>query len=234
MKRFYANVTVAEAEGGWRVLLDGKPIKTAIGNPQLLPTRALAEALAAEWAAQGPEIAPGLFLLRDTADYAIDIVGGDREGTIDELLNYASTDTLCYRAPRGDPIRPRQEALWEPLLQAAEVRYSLHFERIEGVIHRPQPASTLLHLETALGELSDFTMAALRSLTSLSASLVIGLAALESGADVKALWDAANLEEDWQAEQWGKDEEAQARRGRREAGFAAAARFAGLVREEEG
>jgi len=230
MKRFYKEVSVAPAGDGWKVLLDGRGIKTAGKREQIVPTRALAEALAHEWAEQGAELDPATFVLRDMADYAIDIVGPDRAQAIREIVPFAETDTLCYRAEDGEALHERQIEVWEPLLTAAEGRWDVHFERVGGVIHRPQPAATLTRLETVLAAESDFALAALRTLSSLAASLVIGLAALVPEADAEALWDAANLEEDWQAELWGKDAEALALREKRLAGFASAVRFAGLAR----
>lgn len=230
MKRFYRDVSLGEAEGGWRVLLDGRGIKTQGGKAQEVPTRALAEALAAEWAGQGEEIDPARFMLRDLADHAIDMVAPGRPAAIAALLRYAETDTLCYRAEPDEPLHARQLAEWEPLLKAAEVRWDVHFERISGVIHRPQPPATLARLEAVLAAQSDFNLAALNTLASLAASLVVGLAALAPDADAEVLWAAANLEEDWQAELWGQDAEAQALRSRRLATFAAAIKFARLGR----
>lgn len=230
MKRFYTDVTTAPHDGGWQVLLDGRPIKSVAGRPQVVPTAVLATALAAEWAGQGEQIAAAAFILRDMADYAIDVVSPDRAIAIRQILPYGETDTLCYRAEEYDPLRRRQEAVWEPLLAAAEQRLDVRFMRTSGIMHHPQPAPTLLRLETVLAERDDFVLAALRSLAGLAASLVIGLAALDDGADGAALWDAANLEEDWQAETWGKDAEAVARRAKRREHFLAAARFAGLAR----
>lgn len=232
MKRFYNVVTTEPAEPGWRVALDGRGVKTVSGRPQIVPTRKLAAALAAEWAGQGEEIAPERFILRDMADYAIDVVGADRPATIRALLAYAETDTLCYRAEEGEALHERQLVVWEPLLTAAERRWDVHFWRIGGVIHQAQPAEALARIEAALGAYDDFTLAALRNTAGLAASLVIGLAALAHDADPHALWDAANLEEDWQAELWGKDYEAMDLREKRFGAFAAAMRFAELVRAE--
>ncbi|MFN3456992.1 MAG: ATP12 family chaperone protein [Novosphingobium sp.] len=230
MKRFYKAVTVEAAEGGFGVRLDGRAIKTVGGRPQQVPTQALAEAMAAEWSAQGPEIDPALFLFRDMADYAIDVVAGDRASVIGEILPYAETDTLCYRAEPDEAFAARQRLMWEPLLASAEARLGVQFGRVTGIIHKPQPVETLAALRDELEALDAFQLAALRNTTSLAASLVIGLAALQAEADLDALWDAANLEEDWQAELWGKDAEAMERREKRSAAFAAAARFAGLAR----
>jgi len=229
MKRFYKEVSVGERDGRWHVLLDGRAVKTVGGRAQALPTRALAEQLAAEWAAQGEEIDPALFLYRDMADYALDVVAPDREQAVRELLPYGETDTLCYRAEPGDALRREQDLVWEPLLAAAEARHGLAFARIGGIMHQPQPAETLARLAGLLGGLDAFALAALRNLAGLAASLVIGLSALD-GVPAEELWTAANLEEDWQAERWGHDAEAEARREARRKVFVAAARFAELAR----
>lgn len=231
MKRFYRTAECSETEGGWQVRLDGRGVKTAGGAAQVVPSRALGEALAAEWAAQGEEIDPAGFVLRDLADYAIDVVAHDPAALAATLTGYAETDTLCYRADPEEPLHVRQLDLWEPLLRAAEMRWDVHFERISGVIHRPQPETTIARMRSVLTTLDSFALAALHNTASLAASLVIGLAALEPGAEIDTLWQAAELEETWQAELWGEDAEAAVRRERRFAGFAAAAWFAALARE---
>jgi chaperone required for assembly of F1-ATPase len=230
MKRFYKDASAAAEAAGWQVLLDGRKVKTQGGRAQIVPTEPLAAALASEWAGQGEEIDPALFVLRDLADYAIDVIAADRGAVLADLLRYAETDTLCYRAEPEEPSHARQLELWEPLLLAAEARWAVQFERIAGIIHRPQPPATLARLEAVLAPKDAFTLAALVTLTTLSASLVIGLAALESDADLTLLWRASELEADWQVEQWGQDDEAEIRVQRRFAAFSAAARFAGLVR----
>ena len=237
MKRFYKTVTVAPENDGWRVLLDGRGIKTACGKAQVVPSRALAEAMAAEWDGQGEEIDASAFRFRDLADYAIDIAGPDRATVIAAVLRFAETDTLCYRAEPDEALETRQMEVWEPLLASAEQRWDVHFERISGVIHRPQPAATLARMATVLETQNSFTLAALHTLASLAASLVVALAAIVpndiGAADAETLWNAANLEEDWQAELWGKDAEAEELRARRLAEFAGAMAFAGLARQAE-
>lgn len=234
MRRFYKTAAIEQAEGGWRAVLDGRAIKTLGGRPQVVPTEKLAGALADEWNAQGEELVPDLFVLRGMTDYAIDVVAPDREGTIRSLLAYGETDTLCYRAEDGEALHDRQLAVWEPLLTQAEQRWGLRFVRVGGIIHRVQPPETLGRLEAVLAALDDFALTALRNTASLAASLVIGLAALEPDADPHALWSAANLEEDWQVELWGKDWEAMELREKRFGAFAAAMRFAELSRIDFG
>ncbi|MEW9854173.1 ATP12 family chaperone protein [Novosphingobium sp. M1R2S20] len=230
MKRFYKSVSVAQDDGGWRVQLDGRGIKTAGGAVQSVPARKLADALAAEWAAQGEQIDPASFPLRDLTDYAIDSIASGREDPVEGLLRYAETDTLCYRADPDEPLHRRQIEVWEPLLTQAEARFDVRFVRASGIVHRPQPEATLETLRTQLQALGPFHLAAMRMLASLSASLTIALLAIEPEADIPSLWHAANLEEEWQAELWGRDEEAEARRQERFDAFALAARFVDLVR----
>ncbi|MDP3676054.1 MAG: ATP12 family protein [Novosphingobium sp.] len=230
MKRFWKDATVERTTLGWEVALDGRMLRTPRGVPQAVPTRALAEALADEWRQQGEVVDPDGFVLRDMADYAIDVACPTRDDTIRRILAYAEGDTLCYRAEPDEPLAARQRAVWEPLLKAAEAEYGVRFERVAGIVHRPQPAGTLATMRARLETLDPFALAALQTLASLAASLVIGLAALQPEADAEALFAASNLEEDWQAEQWGWDHHAEATRVRKLATFAAATRFAALAR----
>nr|WP_133366684.1 ATP12 family protein [Qipengyuania sediminis] len=229
MKRFYRKAMAALGEDGWHVALDGRRVKTQGGHVLVLPNRALAEMLAAEWADQGEEIDPSSLPMRDLADYALDVVAADKPATVAALMRYGETDTLCYRADPDEPLWKRQQAVWEPLLAAFEANYGVRMHRVSGVIHRPQDEAALDVLQARLESLDYLTLAALTTLASLAASLVIGLSALDPEADGEALWDAANLEEDWQAELWGRDEEATERRGRRAQHFLAAMRFGQAV-----
>ncbi len=230
MKRFWKDVAVEESGAGFRVTLDGRPIRTQIGAAQIVPTRALAEVLAEEWRRQGEEVDPQAFLLRDLADYAIDHVPTDRMGTIAKLLPYGETDTLCYRADPDEPLYRRQRELWDPLLADLETRHGTRLEPHSGIVHRPQPAAAMTRLQDLLAAQDDFTLAALHTLAPLAASLTVALAALEPDADAAALFAAANCEQDWQAELWGWDAEAEQARARKLAAFEAAASFARLAR----
>lgn len=230
MKRFYKEVSIVEAEDGWRVLLDGRAIKTVGGRPQVVPSEALARALAEEWAGQGEEIDLTAFRYRDLVDYALDVIAADRQEAVTALVPYAETDTLCYRADPDEPLFPRQQEVWEPILTGFETRHGLRFERISGIIHRAQPDATLAALRARLEAAEPFTLAALRNLASLAASLVIALEALEDQAEVERLWAAACLEEEWQADLWGRDWEAEERREKRAAAFAGAVEFVRLAK----
>ena len=229
MKRFWKDVAVSEADGGFRVGLDDRPIRTQGGAPQIVPTRALAEAMAAEWRGQGEEVDPRGFPLRDLADYAIDHVRSHRADVIDKLLEYAETDTLCYRADPNEPLFRRQEDLWEPVLGDFEARHRVRLTRVSGVIHRPHPDETVARLRELLAAQDDFSLSALNAMAPLAASLTIALSALGADADSEALFRAANCEQDWQAELWGWDAEAERNRAERLASFETAARFARLT-----
>lgn len=231
MKRFYHETGVAEGGTGFQVTLDGRAVKTQGGNPQILPNRAMAQAMAEEWAMQGQEMDPAGFILRDFADYAIDIVADNRAQTMTEILPYGETDTLCYRAMPDDDLFQHQQERWEPFLTAFEARHKLQLQRISGIIHRPQTAETMAKLHALLDGKDAFSLSALKTLASLAASLSIALAALEDDADYDGLWALANLEEDWQAELWGRDQLAEERRAHRLEAFKAAARFACLARK---
>ncbi|MGZ3195966.1 MAG: ATP12 family chaperone protein [Croceibacterium sp.] len=231
MKRFYKDVSVEQADRGFRVTLDHRPIRTRGGAAQVVPKGGMAEALAAEWRAQGDEIDPNGFALRDLADYAIDRVVPDPAAAAARLLPYADTDTLCYRADPDELLYGRQQDLWEPLVQAFEARHGIRLERISGIVHRPQPPESLARLRAVLTALDPFTLAALETLTRITASLAIGLLALEPSADAEALFAAANCEQDWQAELWGWEWHAEEDRARRLEAFRQAAEFARLARE---
>ena len=230
MKRFWKEVTAAPVEGGWQVMLDGRPLKTQGKRQQIVPGEALARALAQEWTDQGEEIDPAGFVLRDMADYAIDVIAGDRADTVRALLAYGETDTLCYRADPGEALARRQDAVWEPLLEAAEKAWDLQFNRVSGIIHRAQPPETLAKVRSLLEGKDNLTLAALRSLAGISASLVIALLAASGEHPAQALWQASELEELFQEEMWGRDAEAEARQTKRLRDFEAAMRFAALVK----
>lgn len=232
IRRFYKDVTLAAGAGGWQVMLDARGVKTVGGAPQVLPTESLGEALAAEWRQQGETIDPASLPLRDMADYAIDIVAADPHAVARGLVAYAETDTLCYRADPDEPLYERQQAEWEPLLSAFEAANGITLVRVSGVLHRPQPREALAVLQRRLEVLDPFTLTAIEAMTKLAASLVTALAALDAGHEdePRALWQAVCLEEEWQADLWGRDWEAEERRAWREADFLRACAFARLAR----
>lgn len=232
MKRFYENVDVAKAaDGGWQVTLDGRGLRTVKGTPQIVPTRNLAQALAREWADQSEDIDTSRFVHRDQTDFAIDIVANKPEESIDTLIGYAETDTLCYRADPEEPLFARQLAVWEPLIERVEQAHDVRFTRVSGIVHRSQPAGTLTKLREILRGKDHFTLAGTQTLASLAASLCLPLLALEDGAEPVSLWRAASLEEEWQSDLWGRDKEAETRRRKRQEAFLATCEWVSLLND---
>lgn len=230
MKRFYTKVAVAEVDGGWQVTLDGRPLRTVGGAAQVVPTKALAEELAAEWEVQGETLDPKTLPLRDMVDYAIDVIAPNRAPVIDSVLAYGDTDTLLYRADPDEAIYARQLDVWEPIVTAFEAAHEVKLVRVSGVLHRPQSPETLDALRAELVRVSAFDLAALQAMASLAASLVVALSANAPDANAEALWQAASLEEDWQAEEWGRDAEAEERRAKRTGDFLKACELLRLAR----
>jgi chaperone required for assembly of F1-ATPase len=205
VKRFYREATAAPAQGGFAILLDGRPVKTPARHPLEVPTGALAEAIAAEWNAQGEEIDPPVMKLTGLANAAIDRVAPDPAAFARGLAAYGESDLLCYRAEGPPPLAERQAEQWEGLLAWARRRYDVDFETVRGVMHRPQPAATAERLARAVAARDPFRLAALSPLVTISGSLVIALALAEGEIGLDQAWAAATLDETWQAEQWGAD-----------------------------
>ena len=202
MKRFWINVTLDE---GRAVSLDGKPVRTPGRVPLALPTEALAEAVAGEWRAVEGEIDPRAMPLTGLANAAIDRVGADPALFARGLAVYAESDLLCYRADAPDDLVARQQAAWDPLLDWARARYDVHLETATGILHRAQPAATLTRLGEAIATRDAFALAALSPIVTIGGSLIAALALAENAATPEQVWDAITLDEDYQAERWGRD-----------------------------
>ncbi len=225
MKRFYRNAEAAETEAGWRIELDGRELKTPKRAALLLPTAKMASAIASEWNGQRDLIDPASMPMTGLANAAVDHVAPDRSGFARGIAAYGESDLLCYRAAGPDVLAARQDGLWQPLLDWAARRYEITFTVTDGIMHQPQPAATIRRLSAALDAYDDFTLAAAQPLVTISGSLVITLALLAGEVDREAAWVAGELDELFQAETWGEDEEATRTRERRKAAFDAAAEF---------
>lgn len=230
MKRFYKQADAQRDEAGWAVTLDGRPIRTPAKAKLVVPTDALARAIAEEWQAQGETIEPASMPLTGLANAAIDRVGPGREAFIDELAAYAESDLLCYRAEHPADLVAVQRAGWDPLIDWASKRYGIRFEQVEGLMHRPQPPETVHALRAALEARDDFALTPMQPLVTISGSLVIALALAENAISVDQAWSAGQLDELYQAEKWGEDDLAAKSRANRRAAFDAAARFLDLTR----
>jgi chaperone required for assembly of F1-ATPase len=221
MKRFWKTVTIVDGA----IELDGRPVRTPARAALTLPTPQLAEAVAEEWRSVGEELDPRAMPLTGLANAAIDQIAPNPAPFAADLARYGESDLLCYRAELPEPLVARQAAQWDPLLDWARTRYDVHFETTAGIMHRPQPAATIARLQEVVAALDPFQLAALSPLVTISGSLVAALALLEGAADRETVWRAAQLDEDWQAEQWGEDELATRAREVRRADFDAAVRF---------
>lgn len=229
MKRFYKDVSIAENDGGYAVLLDGKPLKTPSRSAYVLPNRELAEALAEEWRAQGDEIDPAAMPLTRLINSAIEHVPVNRGPVADQMLALGKTDLLCYRAEAPETLAARQAEAWDPLLEWLAERYQARLTVGHGITYVEQPAESLLALEQAIWHQDEFRLTGLSAAATLLGSLVLALALVEGRLGAEEAFRLATLDETFQAEQWGEDAEARARLDRMAAELAAVGRFLRLV-----
>lgn len=208
-KRFWKEAVVEEAAHGFEVKLDGRSVKTPAKRALILPTRAMAEVIAAEWDAQEGEIKPHLMPATKTANAAIDKVSVQHSEVADMLAAYGDCDLLCYRAEAPEELVARQASQWNPMLDWGQEVLGVQLALRKGVMHQPQDASVLEVLSNQTHALSAFELAAFHDLVSLTGSLVLGFAAARQARPAEALWDVSRLDETWQAEQWGSDDEAE-------------------------
>ena len=229
MKRFWRTVEAQEKGGRWSILLDGKPLRTPARVPLELPTRALADAIAAEWDEVGDDIDPRAMPMTGLANAAIDQVAPDPAAFADALAKYAEADLACYRAEGPSGLVERQEQDWGGLLAWARRRFDVDFNTTSGLAHAEQPPATVERLAHEVRQLDAFQLAGLSPLVTIGGSLVAALGVLDGGVPAEKAWDAVSLDERWQAEQWGVDKEAQAATANRRRDFLAAAHFLALL-----
>lgn len=234
-KRFYKAATVGEAEGGFSVLLDGRPVNTPARRRVIVPSLRLAEALAAEWAGQGETIDPATMPLTRLVNTALEGVARQMAEVAAELVNYAGSDMICYRAAEPESLAAAQRAAWDPLLAFARDRLGARFVLAEGVTFAAQPAESVEALAAALrafvgeGPGAPLRLAALHVMTTLTGSLILALAKSLNEIDLATAWTAAHIDEDFQMRAWGEDAEALARREARFREMAAASFLADCV-----
>jgi chaperone required for assembly of F1-ATPase len=229
LKRVYRDVTVADGADGYAVLLDRRPARTPAGQPLRLATPALAEAVAAEWRDQRDVIRPERMPLTALAATAIDRIGPQRAAVGAALVRYAETDLVCYRADGPADLVARQCAAWDPLLAWAAERWGARLTATAGIVPIEQPGAALATLGRVIARLSVPELAALGLAVEITGSLIIGLALLTGRLDARAAFETALLDERYQAERWGADAEAEARREQMRAELAAAERFLALL-----
>jgi chaperone required for assembly of F1-ATPase len=227
MKRFYKDVSVAEHEAAFQLHLDGKPLKTPSGVALAIPALALAEAVAREWREAGATFDPQSLPLTRLAFAAA--MPARRARIVEQLLGFGRSDLLCYRAEAPDALVARQAAAWDPLLEWAAEAHGARLAITSGIKFVPQPAQALRALEAALEKRDDFSLAAIHAATPIAGSLVIGLALADGRLDAAEAFAAAHLDESFQAEQWGRDGEAEERLAGRRSELEAAERFLRLL-----
>jgi chaperone required for assembly of F1-ATPase len=229
-RRFYKSATVTPTEGGWGILLDGKPLRSPAKRPFVLPAEALAAGIADEWQAQGDKIDPYSMPLMQFAATAIDRLADDRAALIDDIAGYGSSDLVCYRATEPENLVRRQEERWQPLITWLAERYDVALNVTAGIVPVEQPPHALATFRRVLGACNLYALTALAGMTGSAGSLVIGLALAEGRLSPDEAADAALLDELFQAEKWGSDPEAERRRAAIRADLKAAKRFHTLSR----
>ena len=229
IKRFFKTASVGEAEGGgFALLLDGRRARTPAKKPLILPTRALAEAIAAEWAGQGETIDPAKMPLTRLANSALDGVAAAMAATRAEVAGYAGSDLLCYRAEAPEALVAAESQAFDPVLDWAQEALGAKFVVAAGVVPVRPPEAALEAVCAALDASDDpFALAALHVMTSLAGSALLALAVARGRLSAAEAWRIAHVAEDFQIAQWGEDEDAKARRAARWRDFEAAARMIG-------
>jgi chaperone required for assembly of F1-ATPase len=229
VRRFWGDVTVEEENSGWAIRLDGRPVLTPARRPLGLPNRALADAVADEWRSVGAEVDPRTMSLTGFANAAIDRVLPERPAFAAGLGRYAEADLACYRSEWPPELVDRQRQCWDPLLAWARRRYDLDFATTSGLMPVPQPAATVDRLVHEVTAIDPFRLAGLSALITIGGSLIVGLALLEKAISAEEAWAAVSIDERWQIEKWGSDNDAEQTLENRRRDFLAAARFLELL-----
>jgi chaperone required for assembly of F1-ATPase len=229
MKRFYKSAAVVEAAGGYTIVLDGKPIRTPVKAPLVVRSCPLADAIASEWQAQGTDIMPAALPLTRIAGIAIDLVAQRRVQIVDDIVKYAGTDLVCYRAAEPTELAVRQHRTWQKHLDWASECYA-PLAVTTGVTPVTQAPEALAAYRRAVAAYDDMMLTALHLATTALGSLVLALALIEARIDAEEAFAAAELDQTFQIERWGEDAEAMARRAAVRGDVALAARFAALHR----
>jgi chaperone required for assembly of F1-ATPase len=234
MKRFYKETAVDQGDGGHRILLDGKPMRTPAKAVLVVPTRALAEAIAAEWGAvpDKADINVSHLPLTRLAATGLDRVTNQRARVIEDTAKYAGSDMLCYRASEPETLVKRQQEIWQPLLDWADERYGARLVIVEGLAFVEQPAVAVARLGEAVATHSDLGLSALYNLTHISGSLIVALAVAEGHLAAADAFAAAQLDELYQVERWGEDPIATKRHEGIRHDIEAGARFLALLEQQ--
>jgi chaperone required for assembly of F1-ATPase len=207
-KRFYEKATFGPHEGGFALLLDGRVVKTPARRSLVVTRAAVAEALAREWDQQGESIDPSTMPMTRIVNAAIDRVSAEAAAVRGEIVRYAGSDLVCYRAESPDALAAMQAARWDPLVQWARDVLGARFNLAAGIVHVPQPSEALEAVDRALAAYDPLSLAAVSTVTTLTGSAILALAVAHGRLTVEDAWEAALIDEDWQMRQWGEDEAA--------------------------
>ena len=230
-KRFYKQVAVAPAGEAFAVHLDGRPVRTPGKALLALPTEKAAGLVAGEFAAQGETIDPPSMPVYRLVNTAIDGVATDPQAVLEDMLRFSASDLLCYRAGHPDSLVQRQADAWDPVIDWAAMKLGARLLLAEGVIHVEQPREAIAAIGAHLGQRAEpLRLSALHLMTNLTGSALLALAVDFGELDSEAAWNAAHVDEDWQAEQWGHDAEEVARRAARKRDMLAAAALLDTIR----
>lgn len=230
MKRFYKVAASTPTPGGWTVALDGRPMRTPAKAAFIAPTAALADAAAAEWASQAEMVKPAEMPITRAINTAIDRTGPEYDAVAEMVAAYGGSDLICYRAEAPEGLRARQAAAWDPLIDWAHAAHGARLVCTSGVMHALQPGEGQGRLAEAVRGFDPFALTALYDLTALSGSLVIALAVSAGRLSAEVSWGLSRIDEAWQQEFWGVDDEAAATAARKERDFVAAARLLSLLK----
>ena len=230
-KRFYTSAGVSEADGGYTVTLDGKPIKTPSGRTVVVPSRPLAEMIAAEWNAQGEFIDPLTMPLTRFANSVVQGVTDNVAAVGDDVSKYFGSDLLFYRAGHPEGLVAREAEHWDPVLFWAAETLGAHFILAEGVMHVRQPDEAIAAVRGALPD-DPWAIAAVHVITAMTGSALLALAMFHGAISPEKTWAAAHVDEDWNAEKWGIDEEVAARKAAKSVDFNAVAAVLKALRHE--
>jgi chaperone required for assembly of F1-ATPase len=229
MKRIYRHASAGQVGEHWRIFLDGRPLSTPARRLIELSSEELARAVAAEWESQADDIKPNSMPLMQLLATALDSVEPNRGQVIGAIAEFAETDLVCYRAERPAELVARQQAVWQPLVDWAILRFDAPFTVTSGVMPRPQPPATIAAVRSAVSEFDNLSLTALHSATVSCGSVIIGLALVSGHVDSQTAWQASQLDEAFQAERWGEDAEVAARRAALRAELEAASAFNRLL-----
>ena len=229
-RRFYTQVGVKSEAGVFLIELDGRQVKTPGREPLAVASKELASAIAQEWEAQEKEIDPEKMLLTKLANTTLDRVGPRREGIIDEITAFASSDLLCYRAEEPEGLVKRQALAWDPMLQWLETLTGAKLKVTSGIVFTTQSEANIDLLRSNVAARGDFDLAGLHQAVSLTGSLALGLALLEAQIDADAAHTMATIDEAWQMDQWGSDQEAEERLNHRRRELLAIGHYLELLR----